>query len=116
MTSMLALGASGGGSTDAAGAQGTQTAPEYYLWRQYILRNGTGPRRLADYLQNAAIPALNRIGHPPVGGCEVVPGVAGPAVFLRVPLPSLASLDEIEAKMRADQDYMRAAGSYIDAT
>ena len=102
MTSMLALAASGSGSTDAAtGAQGTQTAPpEYYLWRQYILRNGTGPRRVADYLQNAAIPALNRLGHSPIGVFEVVAGVPGPTLFVLTPLPTLDSLGTIEARWR----------------
>ncbi len=76
----------------------------------------TGPRRLADHLQNAAIPALNRIGHAPVGAFEVVTGVPSPTVFLLVPLPTLASLGEIEPKLRADQDYVRAAAPYIDAT
>jgi hypothetical protein len=117
MTSMLALGASGGGSTHAAaGAQGTQTAPEYYLWRQYIIRNGTAPRRLAEYLQNAAIPALNRIGSSPVGVFEVLAGVAGPTIFVLTPLPALDALGSMDARLQADDQYLRAAAPYLDAT
>ncbi|MEO7271023.1 MAG: NIPSNAP family protein [Vicinamibacterales bacterium] len=109
------LAAASAGAGEASG-QTTTATPEHYVWRQYLLRNGTGPKRLADYLQNAAIPALNRLGHSPVGAFEVIAGVPGPTVFLLVPLPTLASLGEIEAKMRADQDYLRAAAPYLDAT
>jgi hypothetical protein len=119
MTSMLAGAmAAGSGSSAAAGrSQGTQTAsPEYYLWRQYILRNGTAPRRLADYLQNAAIPALNRIGHSPVGVFEVVAGVPGPTMFVLTPLATLDALSSTEAKLQADEAYQRAAAPYLDAT
>jgi NIPSNAP len=119
MTTMLAGAmAAGTGSNVAAGrGQGTQTAsPEYYLWRQYILRNGTAPRRLADYLQNAAIPALNRMGHTPIGVFEVVAGVPGPTVFVLTPLPTLDTLGAIETKLQGDDQYVRAAAPYVDAT
>ncbi len=118
MTSMLALAASGSGSTDAAaGAQGTETAPpEFYLWRQYILRNGTAPGRLADYLQKAAIPALNRIGCSPVGVFEVLAGVAGPTIFVLTPLPTLDALGGMDGRLQADDQYLRAAAPYLDAT
>jgi hypothetical protein len=118
MTTMCAGAfAAGAGAGEAAGsAQATTTGPEYYLWRHYILRNGTAPRRLADYLQNAAIPALNRIGHTPIGVFEVVAGVPGPTVFVLTPLPTLDSLGVMEAKLQADQQYLQAAGPYLDAT
>jgi hypothetical protein len=120
MTSMLAsaVAASGTGSSQAAGrGQGTQTAsPEYYVWRQYILRNGAAPRRLADYLQNAAIPALNRIGFTPIGVFEVVAGVPGPTAFVLTPLPALEALGAMEGKLLGDDQYLRAAAPYLDAT
>ena len=119
MTSILA------GSVAAASVQpgeassveqgGQAGLAEYYLWRQYILRNGAAPRRLADYLQNAAIPALNRIGHTPIGVFEVVAGVPGPTVFVLTPLPTLESLGGMESKLQQDDAYVRAAAPYLDA-
>jgi len=108
--------AAGAASAGEASGQTAAAELEYYVWRQYILRNGAAPRRLADYLQNAAIPALNRIGHSPVGAFEVVTGVPGPTAFVLVPLPKLASLGEMEAKLQGDQEYLRAAAPYLDAT
>jgi hypothetical protein len=119
MTAMLAAGATPRGSPPAASGASRETQaaqPEYYLWRQYILRNGAAPGRLADYLERAAIPALNRAGHSPVGAFEVVAGVPGPTVFTLTPLPTLDSLGTLESRLLADQQYVAAAGAYLDAT
>src|SRR3954468_22646265 len=53
-------------------------SPEIFVWRQYSLKTGTQPPRVADYLQNAAIPALNRAGVSPVGVFEVTFGLPTP--------------------------------------
>jgi hypothetical protein len=117
MTNVLAGAMSAAAATSASGSQGTTTTgPEFYLWRQYILRNGTAPRRLADYLQNAAIPALNRLGHSPIGVFEVVAGVPGPTTFVLTPLPTLDSLSTLEGRLEKDADYMKAAAAYLDVT
>ena len=104
----------------AAGQTSGQTtatpAHEFYLWRQYILRNGTGPRRLADYLQNAAIPALNRQGCSPIGVFEVVAGVPGPTAFVLTPLPSLDILGTLEARLIADSEFARIGAPFLEAT
>src|SRR3954447_14820676 len=97
--------AAGGGESSAQSAPET----EHYVWRQYILRNGAAPRRLADYLQNAALPALNRLGHNTVGVFEVVAGVPGPTTFVLTPLPTLDSLATLEASLEKDAEYLKAA-------
>ena len=93
----------------------SQPAPEFYVWRHYILRNGTQLRRLADFVQNAAIPALNRLGHTPIGVFEVVAGIATPTLFLLTPCSSLESLASLDERLEADADYARAGAAYIDA-
>ena len=103
-----------------AGAQTPQpaapsTAPEFYVWRQYIVRNGTGPQRLAEFLKNAAIPALNRLGHRPIGVFEVVAGMPSPTVFVLTPSASLDRVAAVEAGLESDAEFMRAAEPYINA-
>ena len=80
MSSMFSAAAMAGiGASGAPVAQGTPPgSAKFYVWRQYVLRNGTQMRRLADFVQNAAIPALNRLGHKPVGVFEVVAGMPTP--------------------------------------
>jgi hypothetical protein len=119
LTSVLSTAALAGMRPSDAHAQqaaGTQPASaEFYVWRQYLLRNGTQLRRLADFLQNAAIPALNRLGHKPVGVFEVVAGVPTPTLFVLTPFSSLDRLAALDPGLEADQEYARAGAAYIDA-
>jgi len=104
-------------SDTLAGAQTPATAktPEFYMWRQYVLRTGTQPKRLADFLQNAAIPALNRLGHSPIGVFEVTFGLPSPTVFVLTPSTSLESLISIEAGLERDEAFMKSADGYLNA-
>ena len=115
MTSMFA-GAAGSGLADFTRPGAAPAGPEFYLWRQYTLRNGTAPRRLAEYLENAAVPALNRLGHSPIGVFTVFAGVPAPAVFVLTPLASLESLATLEARLEKDEQYGKSAAAYTDVT
>ncbi len=95
--------------------QGTQDGTDFYVWRQFIVRTGTQPQRLGEFLKNAAIPALNRRGHKPIGVFEVVAGVPSPSIFVLTPSTSLANLAGIEAGLERDADFMKAANAYINA-
>ena len=101
-----------GGSS--AGAQQTPS-PEFYIWRQSTVRNGTQMRRLADFLQNAAIPALNRLGHRPIGVFEGVAGVQTPTLFTLTPIVSLATLATLDSALASDEQFTKAATAYVDA-
>jgi hypothetical protein len=96
--------------SEASGPDG----PDLYIWRQYSLRTGTGPRRLADYLQNAYIPAVNRIGHKPIGVFEVATGLPTPTVFVLTPA-SAGTLPRMESELERDEQFLRAAAPYLDA-
>ena len=110
---MAAAGGSGAGPA-RQGASG-KPSPEFYVWRQFILRGGTQGRRLAEFLQ-AAIPALNRLGHSPIGVFEVVAGLPSPMVFLLTPSTSLDHMHAIEAGLQKDAAFMKAADPYLAAT
>jgi hypothetical protein len=106
--SLPALGAIDAYQTDAG-------APDLFLWRQYSLRTGTQPRRLADFLQHAAIPALNRAGHKPIGVFEVVTGLPTPTVIVMTPCRSMESVVSMEAALDKDEAFTAAAVPYTDA-
>ena len=89
--------------------------PHIYEWRQYSLRTGTQPRRLADYLQNALIPALNRLGHTPIGVFEVTFGLPAPTVFVLTPFASADAFAARESLLDKDEAFGRAAAAYTDA-
>jgi NIPSNAP len=91
-------------------------SPELYVWRQYFLRTGTQPRRLSGFLEQAAIPALNRLGVKPVGVFETVAGPASPGVFVLTPFASFDTYLGMEEALDRDQDFVRAADGYLNAT
>ncbi len=122
ITSVIGGAAAAAAGVSAAGgrpappqAAAPAAGPDFYLWRQYTLRGGTQPRRLAEYLQKAAVPALNRLGHTPIGVFEAVAGVPTPTVFLMVPNASLAALAALDASLEGDAQYTRDAAAYLDA-
>jgi len=108
-----AAGVSSGAAGQGRGSE--RVSPEFYAWRQYIVRNGTQPRRLADFLQNAAIPALNRLGRRPIGVFEVVAGLPSPTLFTLVPLASADALATLDASLEQDEAFVRAAAPYVEA-
>jgi hypothetical protein len=108
------LAASGVSSAAQRSGAAESDVPDLYIWRQFSLRNGGGPRRLADYLQNAYIPALNRIGHKPIGVFEVVTGLPSPTVFVLTPA-TVRNLPAIETELERDEQFVRAAAPYFDA-
>jgi hypothetical protein len=110
LASLPALGAIDAYQTGAGAG-----APDLFVWRQYSLRTGTQPRRLADFLQNAAIPALNRAGHTPIGVFEVVTGLPTPTVFVMTPCRSMESVVSMEAALDKDEAFTAAAAAYTDA-
>jgi hypothetical protein len=112
-TLLAAAGVSAGGAGQSRGSD--STTPSLYTWRQYILRTGTQPRRLAEFLQTAAIPALNRLGRRPIGVFEVMVGLPTPTVFMMTPHDSLESLLSLEGQLDKDQEFVRGAASYTDA-
>jgi hypothetical protein len=111
-TMMAMAGARGEATPRQSGA--SKAAPEFYEWRHYILRGGTQGRRLAEYLQTA-IPALNRLGHKPVGVFEVLAGLPSPTVFVLTPSPSLEQFGASEAALQKDAAFMKAADPYFAA-
>lgn len=103
---------SGSGQQSGSGS----SAPDVYLWRQYGLRQGTEPRRVGDFLQHAMIPALNRLGHRPIGVFEGVAGVTTPTIFTLTPLASLDAFGTLDARLEQDEEFTRAGAAYLDAT
>lgn len=115
-----ALGAtSARGSSAASGQQSanaaTSAARQYYALRRYDLRTGPQKKLTDDYLKNAFIPALNRLGVTPVGVFNVSIGVGGPSMYVLTPGNSAEVLLTAEAKLSQDADYLKAAGDFLHA-
>src|SRR3954447_16058131 len=98
------------GQSASPNASGSGDAPSFYEWRQYALRTGASSRRLDDYLQNALIPALNRLGHTPIGVFQVTFGLPTPAYFVLTPSTATGGVESLaarEAKLDKDDAYSK---------
>jgi hypothetical protein len=101
----------GGGSPTGA-ETGGPARPQLLELRQYHFRFGPMEARFAEYAK-ALVPALNRAGIKPIGAFSVVVGPDAPSVTLLLPHPSPDSLLGVEAALDADDEYRRAAASFL---
>jgi hypothetical protein len=98
--SSLAAAAAGVSFTTGAAAQPKpKTAPEYYELRAYRLHQGGQPKLVNDFLAEAYVPLLNKLGVKPVGAFTLTFGAEMPTVFLLLPHASLAAFGAVEARL-----------------
>ena len=89
---------------------------QYYELRRYSFdpaRPGQRERFL-PFLENAAIPALNRLGIKPVGVFE--PKEADGSIFVVLPHPSLNSVASLVERMGTDLRFLEEGADIINAT
>lgn len=90
-------------------------SPEFYELRVYHLKNGKQRKLVENYFQNAAIPALNRLGSKNIGVfTEYLPQGFTKLVAL-IPFNSLDDYLAIADKLANDQTYQQAGSEYLTA-
>jgi NIPSNAP len=103
-------------SDGAANAQESKHAVrDYYELRFYQLTNGSKVELMHDYLREAAIPALNRIGIKPVGVFNTMVGPISPSLYVLLPHRSIESVATLEERLRSDDEYVRSGSTFLNA-
>jgi hypothetical protein len=97
--------------SQGAAAEGRQ----YYELRRYDLRTGPQKKLTDDFLKNAFLPGLNRLGIAPVGVFNVSIGVGGPSMYVLMPSASVETLLAAEAHLTQDSEYVKAAADFLNA-
>src|SRR5678815_2376483 len=87
-------------------AKGSLKKQEYYELRVYRLKEGADRSLLDGYLQNAAIPAWNRLGISPVGVFVEKEPKEGPAVWVLIPYPTAEHFATASSKFNGDAAYL----------
>jgi hypothetical protein len=100
-----------GGSLMAA----TGESREYYELRRYHLQRGPQVKLTGDFLGEALVPALNRLGISPVGIFDVEIGPESPGLFVLIPSASLETLLTAEFRLNQDAEYLRAGAPFLNA-
>jgi hypothetical protein len=109
-TSAAALAGKASAQTPEHGAQ------EFYQLRRYDLVSGPQLKLTQDYLSNALIPALGRMGMGPVGAFRLEYGQQTPMFYVVIPGPSVAALATLDLHLGADEDFLKVASPFWNAT
>ena len=101
---------------NAAAQAPTPAAREYYQLRRYSLMSGPQLKLTESYLGDALIPALGRMGMGPVGAFRLDIGQDTPAYYVLIPGPSVSALAELDLHLAKDDDFLKVAAPFWNAT
>ena len=96
-------------------AQTPSPAREYYEIRKYHLQSGPQTKLTDNYVANALIPALNRLGIAPVGAFNLTYGPETPTLYLLLPGANLETLVTSKLRLARDEEFMKAAEPFWNA-
>ncbi len=89
--------------------------PQYYQLRVYTTKSGEQQKRINDYWQNAAVPALNRLGFRPIGVFTEIDDSPTNKIYVLVPSDSFDAFGTLPSKLAADSVYQKAAADFLEA-
>ena len=101
---------------NAAAQAPAHAAREYYQLRRYSLIRGPQLKLTENYLGDALIPALARQGMGPLGAFSLEIGPETPSYYVLIPGPSVAALAELDLHLAKDEDFLKAAAPFWNAT
>src|ERR1700694_2492650 len=100
----------------SAGANAKAPESYYYELKIYHLKTQAQEDRLDQYLQNAYLPAIHRMGIKNVGVFKPVESdTSGKRVYVLTPFRTWSQFENVEQKLMGDNEYVTAAKDYIDA-
>ena len=91
---------------------------EYYELKTYTIKSDAQEKMVDDYLKNAYMPALKRMGIDNIGVFKVRPDKfkVSDKIYVLIPFQSLAEFDKLEAMLAVDKTHLSAGAAYIHAT
>lgn len=110
LTSTLAASAAAG-----LKAQQPGQSREYYELRRYHLVSGPQQKLAHSFVEEALIPAVNRLGIKPVGAFDLYLGPETPALYVLLPSASLDTLVSAESRLNQDEQYQKAGAAFLKA-
>ncbi len=107
----LAGGIAGAAGIEAAAAsigKSEKSKRQYFELRQYHLLNRSKAGEVGDFLREAGIPAMNRIGIKPVGVFTSMYGTSSSTLHILLVHKSLDSIVTVSARLLADREYSKS--------
>jgi hypothetical protein len=91
---------------------------EYYALITYRIKNQTQETTVNEYLKQAYLPALHRMGKKNIGVFKPVPSdtaAFGKVIYVLIPYSSLADYEKISSKLEQDVQLLKDGATYINA-
>jgi hypothetical protein len=88
---------------------------EYYELRKYHMQSGPQTKLTESYVEQALIPALNRMGMSPIGVFNLTIGPETPVLYVLIPGNSLEALVTAELRLAQDKPFLEAAAPFWNA-
>ncbi|QHN04175.1 NIPSNAP family containing protein [Granulicella sp. WH15] len=86
---------------------------QFYELRKYTLSSGPHMGKVTDnYVSEALIPALAKLGIGPVGAFRLDYGNETPTLYLLLPSSTAAALIGLDARLGQDAEYVKAAAEF----
>ena len=85
------------------------TAREFFLLSRYQLTSGPQTALTEQFFAGALIPALNRLGHTPIGAFRLAVGPETPAFYLLTPGRSADHLLNTQLQLAQNEQFLHAA-------
>lgn len=92
-----------------AGTQPPQPPREFYLLSRFQLTSGPQTALTEQFFSKALLPALNRMGHTPVGAFRLMVGPETPAFYLLIPGHGADHLLHTQLQLSSDEEFLHAA-------
>jgi len=89
---------------------------EFYQLRRYNLMSGPQLKLTENYLGDALLPALSRMGMGPVGAFKLDIGQDTPAYYVLIPGPSPEALAMLDLLLAKDDDFLKIAAPFWNST
>jgi hypothetical protein len=102
------------GRVALAGQRGEVANREYYQLIHYRLASAAKQELLSNFLGDAAIPALGRMGAGPVGVFQMIEG-DDPSMYVLVAHRSVESAVTVVDRLKDDAEFVAAGGAFLDA-
>jgi hypothetical protein len=90
-------------------------ATQLYELRVYTLKDDTQQKLVEDYFENAAIPALNRLGSNNIGVFTELKPDGQTRIFVLIPYNSADDFLKVQSKLADDATYKTQAEAYLNA-
>lgn len=90
-------------------------AREYYEIRTYTLQDAAQQKMVEDYYQNAAIPALNKLGSKNIGVFTELKPEGQTKLYVIIPYADIEAFAAVHEKLMNDATYRSAAEAYLNA-